>query len=51
MQLHQLNPNAIMALGKYVWDLVTYGGEPSMEVFAKHHCFHFQKKTVDRWVV
>jgi hypothetical protein len=36
VQIHQLTPNAMAALAKYVWVVSSYGGEPSVEVFAKN---------------
>jgi hypothetical protein len=36
VQVHQLTPNAVVALAKYVWAATSYGGQPSVEVFAKH---------------
>jgi hypothetical protein len=39
-QVHQLTPNAVVALAKYVWATTSYGGQPSVEVFAKHYCPH-----------
>lgn len=41
VQLHQLMPNAMVALAKFVWEVVTYGGQPSAEVFVKHYCLHW----------
>jgi hypothetical protein len=35
VQIHQLTPNAVVALSKYVWATTSYGGQPSVEVFAK----------------
>jgi hypothetical protein len=35
VQVHQLTPNAVVALAKYVWATTSYGGQPSVEVFAK----------------
>jgi hypothetical protein len=35
VQIHQLTPNAVVALVKYVWAVTSYGGQPSVEVFAK----------------
>jgi hypothetical protein len=35
VQVHQLTPNAMVALAKYVWATTSYGGQPSVEVFAK----------------
>jgi hypothetical protein len=46
VQVHQLTPNAIVALAKYVWAVVSYGGQPSVEVFAKNYCMHWQKKKI-----
>jgi hypothetical protein len=40
MQIHQLTPNVMAALVKYVWVVSSYGGEPSVEVFAKKYCMH-----------
>jgi hypothetical protein len=40
VQVHQLTPNAVVALAKYVWATTSYGGRPSVEVFAKHYCLH-----------
>jgi hypothetical protein len=44
VQVHQLTPNAMVALAKYVWATTSYGGQPSVEVFAKHYCLHWQKR-------
>jgi hypothetical protein len=40
VQVHQLTPNAMVALAKYVWATTSYGGQPSVEVFAKYYCLH-----------
>jgi hypothetical protein len=40
VQVHQLTPNAVVALAKYVWATTSYGGQPSVEVFAKYYCLH-----------
>jgi hypothetical protein len=40
VQIHQLTPNAVVALSKYVWATTSYGGQPSVEVFAKYYCLH-----------
>jgi hypothetical protein len=44
VQIHQLTPNAVVALAKYVWAVTLYGGHPSIEVFAKNYCLHWQKR-------
>jgi hypothetical protein len=44
VQIHQLTPNAVVALAKYVWATTSYGGPPYVEVFVKHYCLHWQKR-------
>jgi hypothetical protein len=46
VQVHQLTPNAVVALAKYVWATTSYGGQPSVKVFAKHYCLHWQKRRI-----
>jgi hypothetical protein len=46
VQVHQLTPNAVVALAKFVWAATSYGGQPSVEVFAKHYCLHWQKRKI-----
>jgi hypothetical protein len=46
VQVHQLTPNAVVALAKYVWAATSYGDQPSVEVFAKHYCLHWQKRKI-----
>jgi hypothetical protein len=46
VQVHQLTPNAVVALAKYVWAVSSYGGQPSVEVFAKNYCLHWQKRKI-----
>lgn len=46
VQTHQLTPNAMVALSKYVWETTTLCGAASIEVFAKHYCLHWQKRFV-----
>jgi hypothetical protein len=46
VQVHQLTPNAVVALAKYVWATTSYGDQPSVEVFAKHYCLHWQKRKI-----
>jgi hypothetical protein len=46
VQVHQLTPNAMVALAKYVWAVTSYGGQPYVEVFAKHYCLHWQKRKI-----
>jgi hypothetical protein len=46
VQVHQLTPNVVVALSKYVWATTSYGGQPSVEVFAKYYCLHWQKRKI-----
>jgi hypothetical protein len=46
VQVHQLTPNVVVALAKYVWAVASYCGQPSVEVFAKNYCLHLQKKKI-----
>jgi hypothetical protein len=46
VQVHQLTPNAVVALAKYVWATTSYGWQPSVEVFVKHYCLHWQKRKI-----
>jgi hypothetical protein len=46
VQIHQLTPNAMVALAKYVWAVTSYGGQPSVEVFTKNYCLHWQKRKI-----
>jgi hypothetical protein len=46
VQVHQLTSNTVVALAKYVWAVTSYGGQPSMEVFAKNYCLHWQKRKI-----
>jgi hypothetical protein len=47
VQVHQLTPNAVGALSKYVWATTSYGGQPSVEVFVKYYCLHWQKRKIE----
>jgi hypothetical protein len=46
VQVYQLTPNAVVALAKYVWAVTSYGGQPSVEVFAKNYCLHWKKRKI-----
>jgi hypothetical protein len=47
VQLHQLTPNAIMQLSKYVWAAVRFGGVPSADEFVKRYELHYQHQSHD----
>jgi hypothetical protein len=44
VQLHQLTPNAIGELSKYIWEVATFGGVPSANGFMKRYELHYQPK-------
>jgi hypothetical protein len=46
VQVHQLTPNVVVALAKYVWVVTSYCGQPSVVVFAKNYCLHWQKRKI-----
>jgi hypothetical protein len=46
VQVHQLTLNAVVALSKYVWATTSYIGQPSVEVFVKYYCLHWQKRMI-----
>jgi hypothetical protein len=46
VQVHQMTLNTVVALAKYVWATTSYGGQPSVEVFAKQYCLHWQKRKI-----
>lgn len=49
VQIHQLNPNTVVALSKFICAMITFGRGPSAEVFAKHYCLRWQKRTWVGW--
>jgi hypothetical protein len=46
VQIHQLTPNVMVALAKYVWAVTSYSGQPSVEIFTKNYCLHWQKRKI-----
>jgi hypothetical protein len=46
VQLHQLTLNAIVQMSKYFWAVLSFGGEPSSDGFAKCHELHYQPMKV-----
>jgi hypothetical protein len=47
VQIHQLTPNAIVYLSKYIWVVASFGGVPSAEGFMKRYELHYQPKSMD----
>jgi hypothetical protein len=41
VQIHQLTPNAIVQLSKYIWVVSSFEGVPSTEGFAKRYDLHY----------
>jgi hypothetical protein len=50
VQLHQLTPNVIGQLLKYIWAVVSFGGVPSADGFTKRYELRYQlkKMSIDR---
>jgi hypothetical protein len=46
-QLHQLTPNAITQLSKYLWVVGSFKDVPSGNVFVKRYELHYQPKKVE----
>jgi hypothetical protein len=46
VQLHQLTPNAIVQIGKFIWIVISYGGRPTVDVFTWHYELHYQQKKI-----
>jgi hypothetical protein len=46
MQLHQLTPNAFTQFSMYFWAMISFGGKPSGDGFAKCYELHYQLKKV-----
>jgi hypothetical protein len=44
VQLHQLTPNVIGQLLKYIWAVISFRGVPSADGFAKRWELHYQPK-------
>jgi hypothetical protein len=42
IQIHQLTPNAIVQLSKYIWAVTSFGGIPSTEGFKMRYELHYQ---------
>jgi hypothetical protein len=47
MQLHQLTPNGIAQLSKYIWAVASLRGVPSIDSFTKRYELHYQPKKIE----
>jgi hypothetical protein len=49
VQLHQVTPNTIGQVSKYIWVVDSFGGVPSADGFTKRYEIHYQSKkmTID----
>jgi hypothetical protein len=47
VQIHQLTPNAIVQLSKYIWVVRSFGGVPSAEGFTKRYELHYQPRKME----
>jgi hypothetical protein len=46
VQLHQLSPNSIVQISKFIWAITSCGGHPNAEVFTHHYELHYQNKKI-----
>jgi hypothetical protein len=46
VQLHQLTPNTIIQIGKFIWVVTSCRGHPTADVFTHHYELHYQNKKV-----
>jgi hypothetical protein len=46
VRLHQLMPNAIVQISKFVWAVTSCGGHPIVDVLAHHYELHYQNKMI-----
>jgi hypothetical protein len=44
VQFHQLTPNAIVQIIKFIWIVTSYRCRPTADVFAHHYELHYQNK-------
>jgi hypothetical protein len=47
VQLHQLTPNAMVQLSKYIWAVMSFKGVPSTDGFAKRYELHYQPRKME----
>jgi hypothetical protein len=47
IQIHQLTPNAIVQLSKYIWAATSFSSIPSADGFAKRYELHHQSRKMD----
>jgi hypothetical protein len=46
VQLHQLTPNAIVQISKFIWIVTSCRGRPTVDVFTHHYELHYQNKKI-----
>jgi hypothetical protein len=46
VKLHQLMPNAIIQISKFIWGVTSCGAHPTANVFAQHYELHYQNKKI-----
>jgi hypothetical protein len=47
IQIHQLTPNAIVQLSKYIWVVTSFNDVPFVDGFAKRYELHYQPRKID----
>jgi hypothetical protein len=45
--IHQLTPNVIVQLSKYIWAVTSFGGVPSANGFTKRYELHYQPRKME----
>ncbi|GJN41354.1 hypothetical protein PR202_gn00717 [Eleusine coracana subsp. coracana] len=43
VQLHHISPSEV---AKFAWGVLSYQGQPDIEIFCKYYCAHYQPKTI-----
>jgi hypothetical protein len=46
VQLHQLTPNAIVQISKFIWAITSCGAHPTADLFAQHYELCYQNKKI-----
>jgi hypothetical protein len=46
VHLHQLMPNAIVQISKFIWSVTSCRGRPTVDVFAWHYKLRYQNKKI-----
>jgi hypothetical protein len=47
VELHQVTPNAMVQLSKYIWAVMSFKGVPSTDGFARRYELHYQPRKME----